>query len=96
MEPGCAPTFREALGVAVDLQRVQRRHLQVSVVVQELLHHRLQRQQKLFLLVQLLFGGRCQLLFVAIGVDLVQNELQETESKEDVSAKCAAQSSKNC
>lgn len=70
------------MGIAMDLQGIQCCDLQVGVLVQELLHHRLQRQQKLFLLIQLLFCGCCQLLFIIIRVDLIQNELQKTENKE--------------
>lgn len=71
-------TFGESLGVAVDLQGVQGADLQVDVVVQELLHHRLEGQQQLFLLVQLLLAGCRELLLVVVGVDLERNVLQET------------------
>lgn len=64
-------TFGETLDIAVDLQGVHRADLQVDVIVQELLHHRLESQQQVFLLVQLLFCGRCKLLFVIVRVDLV-------------------------
>lgn len=53
----CVRTFGETLCVAVDLQGVHGADLQVDVIVQELLHHRLERQQELLLLIQLLFTG---------------------------------------
>lgn len=64
-------TFGETLGIAVDLQGVHCADLQVDVIVEELLHHRLESQQQVLLLVQLLFRGCCKLLFVIVGVDLV-------------------------
>lgn len=54
----CVHTFGETLGIAVDLQGIQRSDLQVDVIVQELLHHGLERQQQLLLLVHLLLTGR--------------------------------------
>lgn len=55
----------------MDLQGVHRADLQVDVIVEELLHHWLESQQQVLLLVQLLFRGRCKLLFVIVRVDLV-------------------------
>lgn len=71
-------TFGEVFSVTVDLQRVEGADLQVNVVVQELLHDGLEREQQLLLLIQLLFARRRQLLFVIIWVDLIGNVLQET------------------
>lgn len=80
----------------MDLQGVQSRNLQISVIVQELLQHRLQGQQKLLLLIQLLFGRCRQLLFVTFRVDLVQNELQKTENnKEYLSETCSTKQKKS-
>lgn len=70
-------TFREILGTAVHLQSVQRTDLQVNVIMEELLHYWLERQQQLLFFIHLLFTGRCKLLFVIIRVDLIGNVLQE-------------------
>lgn len=81
-------TFGEVFSVTVDLQRVEGADLQVNVVVQELLHDGLEREQQLLLLIQLLFARRCQLLFVIIWVDLIGNVLQETSrEKKDIESK---------
>lgn len=77
-------TFWETLGVAVDLQGIQRTDLEFNMVVQELLHHGLERQQKLFLLIQLLFAGGSKLLLLFVAREnLICNVLQKTSRRED-------------
>lgn len=70
-------TFGESLGVAVDLQGIQRADLKVNVVVQELLHYWFERQHQLLLLIQLLLTRGSKLLFVIIRVDFIGDVLQE-------------------
>ena len=65
------------------LQSIQRSDLQVNVIVEELLHHGLERQQQLLLFIQLLLTGSCKLLFVVLGVNFVSNELQKAGRQED-------------
>lgn len=74
---GCR-TFREAAGVAVHLQRVEGADLQLSVVVQELLHDGFEGQQQLLLLLQLLLGGGCQLVVALHHAQLLGDVLEET------------------
>lgn len=60
------------------LQGVQGADLQLGMVVQELLHDGLEGQQQLLLLLQLLFGGGCQLLVTLHHAQLLGDVLEET------------------
>lgn len=70
-------TFGEAAGVAVHLQGVQGPHLQLGVVVEELLHDGLEGQQQHLLLLQLLLGGRRQLVVALCDAQLQGDVLEE-------------------
>lgn len=74
-------TFREPAGVAVHLQGVEGADLQLGMVVQELLHDGLEGQQQLFLLLQMLFGGGCQLLVALYHAQLLGDVLEETGNR---------------
>lgn len=65
------------------LQGIQGTDLQVHLIMQKFLCHRLEVLQHLFLLVHLFLGGRCKLLFLVISKDLIVYELQETRGKRE-------------
>lgn len=60
------------------LQSVEGADLQLSVVVQELLHDGLEGQQQILLLLQLLFGGGRQRVVTLRHAQLLVDVLQET------------------
>ena len=61
----------------MDLQGIQSADLQIHMVVQELLHHGLEGEQQLLLLVQLFLGGGGELLVPLGHAHLVGDVLQE-------------------